>query len=127
MLVSEKVTLFLLLGILVFASFQIFLVNSAVTEKEAIEISGNTYAVQDFLEQACEYWVNATYLDEEEVRTMKGWDPEHFSKLPYDHGVWEIVWTVRLKPSGISEASLYHFIDEETGEILVELRGIGLA
>ncbi len=97
-----------------------------VTREGAIHLSRNTPSVQEFLEDATTHWVNATYSDEELVRLWKEGNPERFSNLPDDHGVWEIVWTIRLKPSGISQTSLYHYVDEETGEILVELRGITL-
>jgi hypothetical protein len=97
---------------------------STITREEAIEISRNTSAVQEFLEDATTYWVNATYLDEEEIMLWKEWRPELFGNFPSDHGVWEIMWTIRLKPSGISQTSLYHYIDEETGEIILELRGV---
>ena len=43
-----------------------------VTREGAIYLSRNTPSVQEFLEDATTYWVNATYSDEELVRLWKG-------------------------------------------------------
>jgi len=91
-----------------------------VTREGAIYLSRNTPSVQEFLEDATTYWVNATYSDEELVRLWKGGKPERFSNFPDDHGVWEVYWHVDLKPHGVDSVGITHYIDEMTGELLWE-------
>jgi len=126
MAISDKhVTFFLLLGILLFASYQTLIVNSTITKEEAIEISRGSPTMQEYIENATEYFLaEAEYLNVTIVKSMKEQNLERYCSLPDDHGVWEIVWGIRLKPYGIDFTSLWHYIDKETGEILLELRGV---
>lgn len=96
-----------------------------VTKEEAIEISRNSPTMQKYMENATRYsLVEAEHLNVTTVKSMKESKPKYYGNLPDDHGVWKIVWGFRLKPYGIDYTELYHYIDEETGEILQELRGI---
>ena len=126
MAISDKhVTFFLLLGILLFASYQTLMVSSTITKEEAIEISRSSPTMQEYIEKATDYFLSeAEYLNVTMVKSMKEQNIERYGSLPDDHGVWEIVWGMFLKPYGIDFTSLWHYIDGETGEILLELRGV---
>ena len=99
--------------------------SGSITKEEAIEISWSSPTLQKYLENATEYFlVEAKYLNVTVVKAMKEYDPEVYGDLPDEHGVWKIVWGWFLKPYGITSTDLRHSIDEETGEILLELRGL---
>ena len=99
--------------------------SGSVTKEEAIETSRNSPTMQKYIENATRYFLlEAEHLNVTTVKSMKENNPRYYGNLPDDHGVWKIVWGFLLRPYGIDYTELYHYIHEETGEILQELRGI---
>lgn len=99
--------------------------SGSVTQEEAIETSRNSPTMQKYIENATGYFlVEAEHLNVTTVKSMKENNPKYYGNLPDDHGVWKIVWGFLPKPYGIDYTELYQYMDEETGEILQELRGV---
>ena len=104
---------------------EIYELRQMLTPKDnAIEISKKTTVVQDALNYAAglgydknEFEPYADYWDADYIKSLiqtYPTNPKWYDKLPEGHGIWRIFWDI---PPNVD---IIHFIDEITGEILLE-------
>jgi len=88
-----------------------------LTREEAVEISRNTWDVQEVFNWGyrVRYNLKVKYWDTTYIATVKRNHPgsEWEKNLPDDHGVWEVHWYITAP-----EHYIVHYIDEFTGRIV---------
>ena len=97
-------------------------VSPVESEEDALEISKNSTFVQRELAGARKYNVEVEYLNITEIAEFKeqAADTGYYDSLPDDHGVWRVTWDFYPKEYVPFLVRIAHWIDEETGEILLE-------
>jgi len=90
---------------------------SALTREEAVEISRNTWDVQEVFNWGyrVRYNLKVKYWDTTYIATVKRNHPgsDWEKNFPDDHGVWRVYWDIWV-PGDI----VVHYIDEFTGRII---------
>lgn len=125
----ETVTIFVIIAIFTVACVKsltsLSMLDSPITEEEAIEISKSSEFVKEGMATYGYFSSGAEYYNSSWVEQMKkGHSRRAYEKVPEGHGIWEVHWAFVVSEERPGGYGVIVFVDAEWGIIVYDGKGI---